>query len=289
MGAIGNSIAIRRLSGDACSPEALHRALWDKVAYTLRATLRGSANDQVLALYLSMAASDGFADGAWYASETSLDFTFSDSAGLCAMSAYAASHWLDVVLWTDTFVEKVARDGGFTFAEIPRVPAIRRVLEARSPTLVELRDQLYHVSRCAPGARVSDDDFRSDDGIAVLTLADLTSEERLAVEAAAYSGACTCELCRDALPYVILEPWYAGRVEDVPATWTLLDEVPEAEAEARTALEAFTDERWVEAPLGPPALEALRATLAARGLEPPLVRLVPMLVQRQNRTRPERR
>ena len=48
----------------------------------------------------------------------------------------------------------------------------------------------------------------------------------------------------------------------------------------RAVLTAFSEEQWTEQPLGPPQLQALRASLAAQGLEPPLARLVPMILQR---------
>ena len=282
MGGIGTTLSIRRLRADA-DPAAFHRALWAKIDSTLRTAVSGEAGDQVLALYFSMAADDGFDDGSWSSSETRLDFRFSDASGLCSMSCEAALHWLEIVLWTDRFVHRVARDAGWEIVSVPRVPALLNVLTAATPTLVELRDNLYYVSRRPRGRFVDDDDFYSDDGIPRLTLAELNPGERLAVEAAAYSGECTCEYCRNVLPFVLLDPWQEGNTGDVTATWSALDEMPNEEAAASDAVSAFSEEEWTRSPLGPPALQALRDALATRDLDPPISRLVPMLLQRRPR------
>lgn len=282
MGAVGTQLPIRRLRADADSPAALHRALWDKVDYTIGVMVSGRAGEQVLSFYLSMVAEDGFDDGSWISSETHLDFRFTDSAGLCSMSSLAALHWLDMALWTEPAVQRLIRDAGWEIVSLPRVPAIRNVLEARTPAFVELRDNLYAVSRRPRGARIDDDDFYSDDGIPKPTLAELTGEERLAVESAAYSGECSCEYCRNTLYAVLLGPWQEGEREAVPATWALLDELPREENAARAAVAAFSEEQWAQAPLGPPELKVLRDSLAARGLMPSIARLVPMLLQRQS-------
>jgi hypothetical protein len=279
VGAIGTTLSIRRLNDSAESPEDLHGRLWDKVDRVIRAMVTGYAGEQVLAYYLSTTASDGFGDGHWRASETSLSFVFTDSAGLCSMSSYAALHWLEVVLATEWSVHDMACDAGWEITSVPEITD-RWLLEARTPTLVELRENLYVVSRSLRGATLTDDDFHSDDGIPKPTLAELTPSERLTLEAAAYSGACTCELCRNTLLDVLPSAWFDGRIEDVPATWALLNEGHHDEDVLRTALADFTEDDWDVEELGPPELRAFREVLAVRGLQPPLARVVPMLIQR---------
>jgi hypothetical protein len=281
MGSIGARIPIRRLRAEARPPADLHRALWTAVDETVRENVMGAAGEQVLALYLGMVASDGFADGAWGSSDSELRFSFTDSAGLCTMSSHAALHWLDVVLWTEPRVHAVARAAGWEVVGLSSVPSIRRALEARTPTFVELRDVLYWVSRRPAGARVDDDDWMPDDGLPRLRLAELAPDERVAVEAAAYAGFCGCEYCRGVLPYVRLEEWGDGRIEDVAASWTALDAM--STDDARDAIAAFAEEQWRQAPFGPPELQRLRDALAAQGLAPPIKCLVPMLLQRPPR------
>jgi len=280
MGAIGTSFAIRRVSDAAVPPAELHRALWDKVAYTIRAMVTGYAGRQVLAQYLSMAADDGYHDGLWTASETELMFVFSDSAGLCSMSSHAALHWLEVVVATESFVHRLVQEAGWELTDIPRVPATKRLLEARGPGFVELGDELYVVSRCGRGTQITNEDLYSDHGIPRLLLVELTPDEWVNVNAATYSGGCVCELCRNTISDVIPWAWQEGRLDDVAATWALLDQTPHDEDTLRAVLTAFSEEQWTEQPLGPPQLQALRASLAAQGLEPPLARLVPMILQR---------
>lgn len=261
-------------------PEDFHRELWGKIDATVRATVTGQAGEQVLAYYWGASARDGFDDGDWASSEEELYFSFSDSSGCCVMSYNAAIHWLDMVLWTDPDVRELIDEEGWALVDVPYVPAFKQLVEMHTATLLELRGVLYRVARCSAGRRVDDDDFTADDGVPRLSLAELTPPERGLLEAAAYSGACNCEYCCHVLPMVMLEEWQGGNVEHVGPTWGALDTLEAEVASAAAACALFEQTQWLQAPSGPPALQALREALAGRGLTPPTPRLVAMIMRR---------
>jgi hypothetical protein len=280
MGGLGRTLKLKRTHDGATAPEAFHRALWGKIDATVRATVTGRAGEQVLAYYWGASASDAFDDGDWTSSEEELYFSFRDAAGCCVMSHNAAIHWLDMVLWTNTDVRDLVDEAGWALVDVPYVPAFKAIAEMHTTTLLELRGVLYRVVRRSAGQRVDDDDFTVDQGVPRLFLADLTPPERVLLEAAAYSGACNCEYCCRVLPMVTLEEWQGGDVGHVGPTWEALDTLEAEVASAAAACVLFEQKQWLHEPSGPPALRALRETLAGRGLTPPTSRLVAMIMRR---------
>lgn len=280
MGGLGRTLRVKRTRGDATDPSTFQRELWEKIDAAIRATVTGQAGEQVLTYYWDATASDGFADGDWTASAEALYFSFSDAAGCCVMSHNAGIHWLDLVLWTDAEVRNVIDEAGWALVDIPYVPAFKKLAELPTPTLLELRNVLYRVARCSAGQRVDDDDFTADDGVPRLFLADLTPPERVRLEAAAYAGACNCEYCCKVLPLATPEEWQSGNLEHVGPSWEALDTLEAEVALAKAACIPFEQKQWLDEPSGPPELQALRETLAKRGLTPPVPRLVAMIMGR---------
>jgi hypothetical protein len=280
MGGLGRTLKLQRTRADAMAPEAFHRELWGKIDDTVRATVTGKAGEQVLTYYWGATASDGFDDGNWASSAEALYFSFSDSAGFCVMSHHAAIHWLDMVLWTDPAVRGFIDEAGWALVDVPYVPAFKKMAEVHTTTLLELRDVLYRVARRSAGQRVDDDDFSPDQGVPRVFLADLTPPERVLLEAAAYSGACNCEYCCRVLPTATLQEWESGHLEHVGPSWEALDTLEAEVASAQAACLPFEQKQWLDEPLGPPELQALREALARRGLAPPIPRLVAMIMRR---------
>lgn len=269
---------VRRVRDDAAPPAEALRRFWDAIDAVVRSTVTGEAGDQVLALYLGMVAADGQADGSWYAGADRFTASFGDMAGLCGMSSQAAVHWAVVVPATDSAPAEALEDAGWALAG-PAPSRARALLEPR-PALVELRDTLYAVPRLRPGARLDEDTLWTDDGLPRSAPADWTADERVAVEAAVLAGDCGCEYCRNVLPFVLPSAWLEGPREDLAPAWEALAALPAEEAAAREALRGFDDAAWAAAPAGPPALDAVRDALAARGLRPPLASLARMVVRR---------
>jgi hypothetical protein len=186
-------LPITQLAPAVMTPEAFHDGLWrGYLKAVMDLWLRRAAYRQVLDDYLRFADSDGRESGAWTASATRLMFGFTTAAGLCAMSAAAASHWTMVALAAVTGglrrdFDYWARPAGYVVAPQPPLDAL--LAGGWSRPLVELRRRLYYVDRGAPPALVS------DDGIPALPLDALRPAERARVDDIARTGRCACQLC----------------------------------------------------------------------------------------------
>lgn len=82
------------------------------------------------------------------------------------------------------------------------------------------------------------------------------------------------------LPTATLEEWKIGHLKHVGPSWEELDTLEAEVASTQAACLPFEQKQWLHEPSGPPELQALRETLAKRGLAPPIPRLVAMIMRR---------
>ncbi|MFC5004999.1 hypothetical protein ACFPIJ_45115 [Dactylosporangium cerinum] len=202
MGALGLHIG---LSAAPAAGDELLREVWDVLADRMSRLADTPASEEILAYYLAFQASDGFADGTWSASGTSLMFSFSDAAGLCPVEMYACQHWATLTLldrWTD--VTALAAKHGTTLTGAPAAgaeQALRDRLTGRADRVFfhhftdPDHERLGHAT--ATLAPADDHELRFyalDEAVRPLSQ---TGDDRSRLTELITTGTCACDICQN--------------------------------------------------------------------------------------------
>ena len=200
VGALGLHIelAVAPASGDE-----LLREVWDVLADRMARLADTSASEEILAYYLAFQASDGFADGSWSASGTSLLYTFSDAAGLCSVEMYACQHWATLTVldrWAD-LTALAARHGTTLAAGSCVEQALRANLTEPSDRVFfhhftdENHERLgYAMATPTPGDDHELRFYALDEAVRPLSQ---TGDDRARLTDLITTGRCACDVCQN--------------------------------------------------------------------------------------------
>jgi hypothetical protein len=173
-------------------PQALHAALWEKLAEHITYRLLSSRPlRKIMTTYAAMQASDGRSSGDWCVSKDGLLYTFSDAAGLCVCESNAVLHWLELALLDPpSELKVVAAEHDAELAPSTRDP--KRALQEKQSSILFMKGaSLAYASQ--------DDDPPSDHPIFLVdkatTLGRIPAADRAAVRDAIVRGVCLCEAC----------------------------------------------------------------------------------------------
>lgn len=203
MGALGLYV---QLTVAPASGDDLLREVWDVLADRMSRLADTSASEEILAYYLAFQSSDGFADGHWSASGTSLMFSFGDAAGLCVVEMYACWHWAALTLldrWAEVSA-LAARHG--TELILPTAPTPAE--DALLATLAGGADQVffhhftgegqerlgYAQAAAAPG---DDHELRFYDLDEATRPLSQTGGDRERLTDLITTGRCACDICQN--------------------------------------------------------------------------------------------
>ncbi|GAA3238679.1 hypothetical protein ACFO1B_10170 [Dactylosporangium siamense] len=200
MGALGLHIG---LSAAPAAGDELLREVWDVIADRMSRLADTPASEEILAYYLAFQASDGFADGTWSASGTSLLFTFGDAAGLCPVEMYACQHWATLTVldrWTD-LAALAAKHGTTLAAGSAMERALRANLTGPSDRVFfhHFTDPEHERLGYATATPTPGDDhelrfYALDEAVRPLSQ---TGDDRPRLTELITTGTCACDICQN--------------------------------------------------------------------------------------------
>lgn len=208
------SIPVLRAPDDVEALASLHREVWSCIQEVISFTTEQEANSEIVSYYLAFQASDGFADGDWYATSSALNYTFGDAAGLCVCEMYAVSHWARLAMldyWPD--LRLIAESHGAVIAPAGVVIPEPADGKPTSGTFDEMAQREMHTELTGRSDRVffihdgrlayaESSESAGDDheirlyGDERTTVGRLPAAERDRVIELVRSGRCACESCQ---------------------------------------------------------------------------------------------
>lgn len=190
MGGIGYHIAfVHPPASDA--RDTLLRDTWEMIAQRIRSLARRKGTRDITGFYLGMQASDGLADGSWFANEHEMRFGFGDAAGLCYGEMNACRHWTELVvleMW-DTLVERAAALGATL--EKPE-KTLTEALETSALPLFMLGSKVAIAAMDSAPADAHE--IRIFD--TVMPLSKVPTKDRARVRELVSTGRCACDICQ---------------------------------------------------------------------------------------------